>query len=118
MHTPINEEDHQPLARVWALLDGAEYLARQAAQTETDSSLWLLAANSILRARDALEAIYPAAAHGGGHESLPDGTGQDLVQAAARQLRNIPQGQETEGMSLVLGYLAEAEDEVGGRFRR
>ena len=66
----------------------------------------------------ALEAIYPDAAHVGGAESLPDGTGQDLVQAAARQLRNIPQGQEEEGLSLVLGYLAEAEHEVGGRFRR
>lgn len=118
MHTSINDEAHQSLARAWALLDGAEYLARQAVQTETDSSLWLLAANSILRARDALEAIYPAAAHGGGDDSLPDGTGQDLVQAAARQLRNIPQGHETEALSLVLGYLAEAEHEVGGRFRR
>ena len=54
----------------------------------------------------------------GGAESLPDGTGQDLVQAVARQLRNIPQGQEMEGLSLVLVYLAEAEHEVGGRFRR
>jgi hypothetical protein len=117
MHTSINDQDHQPLARAWALLDGAEYLARPAAQTETDSSLWLLAANSILRARDALEAIYPAAPHRGGDELLPDGTSQDLVQAAARQLRNIPQDQETEGLSLVLGYLAEAELEVGGRFR-
>ena len=80
--------------------------------------MWLLAANSILRARDALEAIYPAAAHGGGHELMPDGTGQDLVQAAARQLRNIPQGQEEEGLALVLGYLAEAEHEIGGRFRQ
>ena len=44
---------------------------------------------------------------------MPDGTGQDLVQAAARQLRNIPQGQEEEGLSLVLGYLAEAEHEIG-----
>jgi len=117
MHTSINDEAHQSLARAWALLDGAEYLARQTAQTKTDSSLWLLAANSILRARDALEAIYPAAAHGGGHELMPDGTGQDLVQAAARQLRNIPQGQEEEGLSLVLGYLAEAEHEIGGRYR-
>jgi hypothetical protein len=118
MYTSINDQDHQSLARAWALLDGAEYLARQAAQTETDSSLWLLVANSILRARDALEAIYPAAAHRGGHELLPDGTSQDLVQAAARQLRSIPQAQEAEGLSLVLGYLAEAEHEIGGRFRR
>ena len=118
MHTSINDEAHQSIARAWALLDGAECLARQAAQSETDSSLWLLAANSILRARDALEAICPAAAHGGGHELMPDGTGQDMVQAAARQLRNIPQGQEDEGLALVLGYLAEAELEVGGRFRQ
>ena len=118
MHTSMNDQDHQSLARAWALLDGAECLARQAAQSETDSSLWLLAANSILRARDALEAIYPAAAHVGGAESLLEGTSQDLVQAAARQLRNIPQDQETEGLSLVLGYLAEAELEVGGRFHR
>jgi len=118
MHTSISDEAHQSFARAWALLDGAECLARQAAQTETDSSLWILAANSILRAHDALEAIYPAAAHEGGHELLPDGTSQDLVQAAARQLRNIPKDQETEGLSLVLGYLAEAELEVGGRFHR
>jgi len=117
MHTSINDEAHQSLAHAWALLDRAEYLARQAVRTETDSSLWLLAANSILRARDALEAIYPAAAHVGGAESLLDGTSQDLVQAAARQMRSIPQGHEPEGLSLVLVYLAEAEHEVGGRFR-
>jgi len=34
-----------------------------------------------LRARDALEVIYPAAAHVGGDDSLPDGTSQDLVEA-------------------------------------
>ena len=118
MNTSISDEARQSLARAWALLDGAEYLARQAVQTETDSSLWLLAANSIMSARDALEAIYPDAVHVGGDDSLPDGTGQDLVEAAARQLRNIPQGHEPEGLALVLGYLAEAEDEVGGRFRR
>jgi hypothetical protein len=118
MHTSISDQAHQSLARAWALLDGAEHLARQAVQTETDSSLWLLAANSILRARDAIEAIYPAAARVGGDDSLPDGTSQDLVQAAARQLRNIPPGHEPEGLALVLRYLAEAEHEVGGRFRR
>jgi hypothetical protein len=118
MHTSINDEAHQSLACAWVLLDCAEHLARQSVQTETDSSLWLLAANSILRARDALESIYPAAAHVGGVELLPDGTCQDLVQAAAQQLRGIPEGHETEGLSLVLGYLAEAEHEVGGRFRR
>jgi len=117
MHASIDDEAHQSLARAWALLDGAEYLARQAVQTETDSPLWLLAANSIVRARDTLEAIYPAAAHVGDVESLPEGTGQDLLQAAARHLRSIPQGHEPEGLSLVLGYLAEAEHELGGRFR-
>jgi hypothetical protein len=118
MHTANNDEAKQSLARAWALLDGAEYLARKAAQTEPDSSLWLLAANSILRARDALEAIYPAAAHRGDDELLPHGTSQDLVQAAARHLRSIPHGQEAEGLALVLGYLAEAEHEVGGRIQR
>jgi len=118
MHTPINDEAHQSLGRAWVLLDRAEHLARQAVQTETGSSLWLLAANSVLRARDALEATYPAAPHVGGVEPLPAGTCQDLVQAAAQQLRNIPEGHEPEGLSLVLGYLAEAEHEVGGRFRR
>jgi hypothetical protein len=118
MHTSISDAARQSLARAWALLDGAEYLARQAVQTESDSSLWLLAANAVLRARDALEAIYPAAAQVGGVDSRPVGTCQDLVQAAARQLRSIPQGHEAEGLALVLGYLAEAEHEVGGRFRR
>ena len=33
MHTSINDEDHQSLARAWAFLDGAEYLARQAVLT-------------------------------------------------------------------------------------
>jgi len=117
MHTSINDEAHRSLARAWTFLDGAEYLARQAVQTESDSSLWLLAANSVLRARDALEAIYPDAGHVGGVEPLPEGTCQDLVQVAARQLRSIPQGHETEGLSQVLVHLVEAEHEVGGRFR-
>jgi len=117
MHSSINDEAQQSLAHAWALLDRAEYLARQAVRAEAGSSLWLLAANSVLRARDALEAIYPAAAHVGDVESLPEGTGQDLLQAAARHLRSIPQGHEPEGLSLVLGYLAEAEHELGGRFR-
>jgi hypothetical protein len=117
MHTSINDEAHQSLARAWVLLDRAEHLAGQAVQTEAGSSLWLLAANSILRARDALEAIYPAAPHVGDVEPQPDGTCQDLVWAAAQQLRRIPQGHEPEGLSLVLVHLVEAEHEVGGRFR-
>ena len=80
--------------------------------------MWLLAANSVLRARDALEATYPAAPHVGGLEPLCDGTCQDLVRAAAQQLRSLPEGHETEGLSAVLVYLVEAEHEVGGRFRR
>ena len=60
------DKAHQQLARAWARLDWAEALARQAAHGEAEPSLWLLAANSILRARDALEAIHPAAADAGG----------------------------------------------------
>jgi len=118
MHTSINDEAHQSLARAWALLDSAEYLARQAVQAETDASLWLLAANSISRARDALEAIYPAAPHVGGVGQLVDGTCQDLVWAAAQHLSDVPQGQEPEGLPLVLIHLAEAEREVTGRYHR
>jgi len=118
MHTSINDQTHQCLTRAWAHLDRAEHLARQAIQTEADSSLCLLAANSIMRARDALDAIYPPAPHVSGAQPLPDGTCQDLVQAATRQLRNINQGHEPEALSVVLGYLAEAEHEVDGRFRR
>jgi len=118
MHTAIGHEAYQSLASAWALLDRAEYLARQTVRTEKDPSLWLLAANSIARARDALEAIYPAAAHIGGVGQLFDGPDQALVQAAVEQLKSIPHGHGPEGLSLVLAFLAQAEHEVGGRDRR
>ena len=63
MKTASNDQAHQHLALAWARLDRAEQLARRAARAEAQPSLWLLAANSILRARDALEAIDPRAPH-------------------------------------------------------
>ena len=82
MQTSMNDQAHQCLARAWALLDRAEHLARQAVRGEAGLSLWLLAANGISRARDALEAIHPAAPHTGGFDALPDWSCQDLVRAA------------------------------------
>ncbi|MHB1472951.1 MAG: hypothetical protein ACYDDU_16885 [Dermatophilaceae bacterium] len=112
----MNDQANQGLARAWALLDRAEHLARQAVRDEAGPSLWLLAANSILRARDALEAIHPPACHTKGADALPDGICADLVRAAVDQLASIPQGHEPAGFSLALVHLAEAEREVGGRF--
>lgn len=63
MQTSMNNQANQCLARAWALLDRAEQLAREGVRDETGPSLWLLAANSILRARDVLEAIHPATTH-------------------------------------------------------
>ena len=115
MQTSMNNQANQCLARAWALLDRAEHLARQDVRAETGPSLWLLAANSILRARDALEAIHPPASHTKGVDALPEGTCRDLVRAAVEQLASIPQGHEPAGLSLALVHLAEAEHEVGGR---
>jgi len=116
MQTSINNQAHQCLARAWALLDRAEGMARQAGRVEPGPWLWLLAANSILRARDALEAIHPTAPDMSGVGALPDGTCQDLLRAAAEQLASIPKGHEPAGLSLALVHLAEAEHEVAGRF--
>ena len=116
MQTSMNNQAHQCLARAWALLDRAEGMARQAGRVEPGPWLWLLAANSILRARDALEAIDPTAPDMSGVGALPEGTCQDLLRAAAEQLGSIPEGHEPAGLSLALVYLAEAEHEVGGRF--
>ena len=115
MQTSMNNQANQCLARAWALLDRGEHQARQAAGDEADPSLWLMAANSILRARDALEAIHPAAPHTGGVGPLPEGNCQELVQAAADHLATIPQGHEPAGLFLALVHLAEADHEVGGR---
>jgi len=116
MQTAMNDQANQCLARAWALLDRGEHLARQAIRDEAGPSLWLLAANSLLRARDALEAIHPPAPHTKGVDALPDGNCQDLVRAAVEQLASIPQGHEPAGFPLALVHLAEAEHEVGGRF--
>jgi hypothetical protein len=116
MQTSMNDQAEQGLVQAWALLDRAEHMARQAVRDEAGPSLWLLAANSILRARDALEAIHPPASHTGGADALPDGNCADLVRAAVDQLASIPQGHEPAGFSLALVHLAAAEHEVGGRF--
>jgi hypothetical protein len=115
MQTTINNQANQCLARAWALLDRAEQLARQGVRDEAGPSLWLLAANSILRARDALEAIHPAAPHTSRVGALPDGNCQDLVRAAVCELASIPRGHEPLGLSLALVHLVDAEHEVGGR---
>ena len=115
MQTAMNDQANQCLARAWALLDRAEHLARQAVRDEAGPSLWLLAANSILRARDALEVIHPAAPHTNGVDALPDGNCPDLVRAAVEQLASTPKGHQPAGLSLALVHLAEAEHEVGGR---
>ena len=91
MQTSMNDQANQCLARAWALLDRAEHLARQGVRDEIGPSLWLLDANSILRARDALEAIHPAAPHTIGIDALPDGNCQDLVRAAVVSLRASPE---------------------------
>ena len=114
MQTSINDQANQCLARAWALLDRAEHLARQGVRDEAGPSLWLLAANSILRARDALEAIHPAAPHTRGVDALPDGNCPDLVRAAVEQLASIPQGHEPAGLSLALVHLAEADTKSAG----
>jgi len=114
MQTSMNDQAEQGLARAWALLDRAEHLARQAVRDEAGPSLWLLAANSILRARDALEAIDPAAPNTGEVDAAFDGNCRDLVRAAVRELAAIPQ--ESVGLSVALVHLAAAEHEVGGRF--
>jgi hypothetical protein len=118
MQISMNDQANQGVARAWALLDRAEHLARQCAGEETGPPLWLLAANSIQRARDALEAIDPAAPDGVGLAAQPNESCADLVRAAFEQLARIPAGYEPAGLSMALVHLAEAEHEVGGRFCR
>jgi hypothetical protein len=110
-----NGQGEACLARAWVLLDHGEHLARQAGGDEAAPGLWLLAANSILRARDALEAIHPAAPHSSGLDAPVYGTCADLVAAAAQQLASIPAGHQPAGLSLALVHLAQATSEVEGR---
>jgi len=114
MQTSAGEQGEQCLARAWLLLDRGEHLARAGGDDQASAGLWLLAANAILRARDALEAIHPDAAGSRGLQ-VPGGTCSDLVRAAARQLASIPAGHEPAGLSLALVHLADADHEVEGR---
>lgn len=116
MQTSMNNQANEELSRAWAFLDRAEHLAREAARDDAGPSLWLLVANSILRARDAIEAIHPAAPHTGSVDALRDENCQDLVRAACCELASIPQDHKPAGLSFALVHLAEAEHEVGGRF--
>lgn len=109
------DKAHQHLARAWARLDRAEALARQAARGEAEPSLWLLAVNSILRARDALEAIHPAAAETGALGALVGGDCRHLVWAAAGELASIPAGHEPAGLSVALVHLALFGRRCGSR---
>jgi hypothetical protein len=104
----------QRLVSAWVLLERGEQLARQGA----GPWLWLLAANAIGLARDAVESIHPAAPRSDALQ-VPDGrTCLDLVQAAAGQLGGIPAGHEPPGLWLALEHLARARDEVGRGNRR
>jgi hypothetical protein len=115
MQTSAGEHGDQCLARAWALLDRGEHLARQGAGDQAGAGLGLLAANAIMRARDALEVIHPAAAGSRGLQVPGEGTCSDLVRAAAQQLASIPAGHEPAGLSLALVHLADADHEVEGR---
>jgi hypothetical protein len=113
MTASSNEQGDQRLAWAWALLDRGEHLARRRGCDQAGAGLWLLAANAILAARGALEAIHPAAAGSGGLQVPVEGTCPDLVRAAARLLASIPAGHEPAGLSLALLHLADADHEVG-----
>ena len=115
MTASSNEQGEQRLAWAWALLDRGEHLAQQRGCDQAGAGLWLLAAKAIVAARDALEAIYPAAAGSGGLRVPLAGTCPDLVRAAAQLLASIPAGHEPAGLPLALLHLADADHEVGGR---
>jgi hypothetical protein len=115
MATSRNEQGDRCLARAWALLDRGEHLARQGDGDDAGAGLWLLAANAILRARDALEAVHPAAPGSRGRQVLVEETCSELVRSAARQLARIPAGHEPAGLRLALVHLAQADQEVQER---
>jgi hypothetical protein len=112
--TSGREQADRALAQTWALLDRAEHQVRAEVRAKAGLCLPLLAANAIARARDALEAIHPAAPFAAGLDALPGGTCQDLVRAAAGQLASIPAGHEPRGLPLALDHLGVAELEGGG----
>jgi hypothetical protein len=111
MATSRTDQGDRCLARAWALLDRGEHLAR-AGDGQDGAGLWLLAANAILRARDALEAVHPAASSGRSRQVPVEGTCAELVRSAARQLARVPSGHEPAGLWLALVHLGEAELEV------
>jgi len=115
MATSRTEQGDRCVARAWALLDRGEHLARQGDGNPAGAGLWLLAANAILRARDALEAVHPAAPGSRSQQVLVEGTCSELVRSAARQLARIPAGDEPAGLRLALVHLAQADEEVQER---
>jgi hypothetical protein len=78
--------------------------------------LCLLAANSILRARDALEAIQPAAPLAGAVTALPERTCAGMVTAAAGLLAGISHGHEPAALPLALVHSARAGHDLQERF--
>ena len=78
--------------------------------------LCLLAANSILRARDALAVIQPAAPLAGAVTALPERTCAGMVTAAAGLLAGIPHGHEPAALPLALVHLARAGHDLQERF--
>ena len=76
----------------------------------------LLTANSILRARNALEAIQPAAPLAGVVTALPERTCAGMVTAAAGLLACIPHGHEPAALPLALVHLACAGRDLQERF--
>jgi hypothetical protein len=115
MATARTEQGDRCVARAWALLDRGEHLPRQGDGNPAGAGLWLLAANAILRARDALEAVHPAAPGSRSRQVLVEGTCSELVRSAARQLGRIPAGDEPAGLGLALVHLAKADEVVQER---
>jgi len=98
------------------LHDRGENLARQAPGYQIGARLWLLGANDILRAHDALEAIVPAVPLPCGVHAPADGTCTHLLAPAAQQLRSIPKGHQPAG--LALAHRAGAQVDFFGGKRR
>ena len=115
MATSRTEHGDRCVVRAWALLERAEHLARRGDGNPAGADLWLLAANAILRARDALEVVHPAASGSRSPQILVGGTCSELVRSAARQLARIPAGDEPAGLRLALVHLTRADEEVQER---
>ena len=112
LQSSLDEQADGCLARAWVLLDRGEQLARQAAGNQGVPALWLLAANAILGARDALETVGAGVSPAGSTDEPAGGTCRDVVAAAAQQLASIPTGHAPPGLYLALVYLVQAGHEV------